>query len=69
MSDRPTDDDRPPSRGPTPSIDELVANEDADGLIDLGTIYRVGSETIEQDLFKALPAFAEELDKAGIKPR
>ena len=44
-------------KGTPQSIDELVALEDADGLIQLGAAYRVGSPHLERDLFKAVECF------------
>ncbi|MCB9596773.1 MAG: sel1 repeat family protein [Sandaracinaceae bacterium] len=42
---------------PTQSIDELVANEDVNGLIELGAAYRAGAGTIPKDAFKAVECF------------
>ncbi len=43
--------------GPAPTIDELLANEDAAGLLELGAAYRVGTPHAPRDLFKALECF------------
>jgi len=43
--------------GPPPSIDELLANEDVDGLFELGAAYQRGGSTIEKDAFKAVECF------------
>lgn len=43
--------------GPPPSIDELLANEDAPALVELGAAYRVGTPFVERDAFKALECF------------
>jgi hypothetical protein len=43
--------------GPPPSIDELVALEDAAGLVELGAAYRAGTPHVERDAFKALECF------------
>ena len=42
---------------PTLSIDELVANEDVQGLIELGAAHRIGAGAIERDAFKAVECF------------
>lgn len=42
---------------PTASIDELVASEDVQGLIELGAAYRVGVGAIPKDAFKAIECF------------
>lgn len=43
--------------GPAPSIDELLANEDVAGLMELGAAYRMGTPHVDRDLFKALESF------------
>lgn len=43
--------------GPAPSIDELVANGDAERLMELGALRRVGTPFVERDAFKALECF------------
>ncbi|MFK7986129.1 MAG: tetratricopeptide repeat protein [Sandaracinaceae bacterium] len=45
-----------PYSGAVPSIDELVAVGDVDGLMDLGAAYRAGVG-VDRDLFKALECF------------
>ncbi|HHH29370.1 MAG TPA: sel1 repeat family protein [Polyangiaceae bacterium] len=47
----------PSHNGPSNSIDELVALGDADGLIELGAMYRSGSATVPKDAFKAVECF------------
>ncbi len=42
---------------PTLSIDELVANEDVQGLVELGAAYRMGAGAIQKDAFKAVECF------------
>lgn len=42
---------------PTLSIDELVANEDVQGLVELGAAYRIGAGAIQKDAFKAVECF------------
>jgi hypothetical protein len=43
--------------GPAPSIDELLAAENATGLIELAAAYRAGTPYVDRDLFKALECF------------
>lgn len=43
--------------GPSASIDELVANEDVEGLLELGAAYRLGAGPIPKDAFKAVECF------------
>ncbi|MCA9607206.1 MAG: sel1 repeat family protein [Myxococcales bacterium] len=42
---------------PTLSIDELVANEDVQGLVELGAAYRIGAGSLQKDAFKAVECF------------
>ncbi|MBX3271518.1 MAG: sel1 repeat family protein [Sandaracinaceae bacterium] len=41
---------------PTQTIDELLANEDVQGLLELGAAYRIGG-AVERDAFKAVECF------------
>jgi len=43
--------------GPDASIDELVAAEDVEGLLELGAAYRLGAGPIPRDAFKAVECF------------
>jgi hypothetical protein len=47
----------PVFEGPPPSIDELVAEEDAERLLELGAAYRAGISGVPRDAFKALECF------------
>lgn len=47
----------PVFEGPPPSIDELIAEEDAEGLLELGAAYRAGVSGVPRDAFKALECF------------
>lgn len=47
----------PVFEGPPPSIDELVAEEDAERLLELGAAYRAGVSGVPRDAFKALECF------------
>lgn len=43
--------------GPAPSIDELLAAENAAGLVELAAAFRAGTPYVQRDLFKALECF------------
>jgi hypothetical protein len=51
------DETAPAFDGVPPSIDELIAKEDAPGLYALGTAYRLGAAPLARDAFKALECF------------
>jgi len=49
--------ERAAGESPQASIDELVANEDVEGLLELGAAYRLGAGPIPKDAFKAVECF------------